>query len=83
MRFIETSREAILESKKGKALNKELKNDLLKFLDTGFQYAEVKDDEGHYNNNNDLRRAIQTCIQYNNLPIIVFMYSGRTYVERL
>ena len=57
--------------------------DLHDFLATGYQYAEVVDAEHFYNNNNDLRRAIQMCIETHNLPIFVFMYAGKTYVERI
>lgn len=83
MKFIKATRETILDNAKRKSLNKELKNDLLEFLATGYEYAEVKDDEHRYNNNNDLRRAIQSCIEYNDLPIAVFMFQGITYVQRL
>lgn len=83
MRFIEVTKKQILEKKKKNTRNSWLKNDLLEFLATGYEYAEVKDDDGYYNNNNDLRRAIQSCIEYNDLPIAVFMYQGITYIQRL
>ena len=83
MKFTETSREAILESKEKKPVNRELKNELQKFLSSGYEYARVDDTEGYYNNNNDLRRAIQNCIKTNDLPMVVFMFQGITYVERL
>jgi hypothetical protein len=83
MIFTETTKEEILEGKEKKVYNRELKNDLLEFLATGYQYARVDDNEGCYNNNNDLRRAIQSCIKLNALPMVVFMFQGITYVERL
>lgn len=83
MRFIEVTKEQILEEKGRNAYNRELKLDLLEFLATGYEYAEVRDDQHHYNNNNDLRRVIQGCIEYNDLPITVFMHKGVTYVQRL
>lgn len=83
MKFTEVTKESILEGRERKQHNKELKNDLMEFLATGFQYARVDDTEGYYNNNNDLRRAIQSCIKSNELPMVVFMFQGITYVERL
>lgn len=83
MNFTEVTREQISERRYSKAPNKELKEELNKFISLGYQYARVDDTEGHYNNNNDLRRAIQTCIIKNDLPIAVFMYKGITYLERL
>ena len=83
MRFEETTKEEILSGKEERTYNRELKNDLLEFLATGYQYAKVIDTDGHYNNNNDLRRVIQGCIEYNDLPIMVFMHKGVTYVQRL
>lgn len=80
MTFTEITKENIVKkNKKGK--NKELKEELEKFIATGYQYAVVHDD--FYNNNNDLRRAIQGCIEYHDMPIAVFMHDGITYVERL
>lgn len=81
MKFTKTTKEAILEKNEKKIYNREIKQDLLEFLATGYEYAQVEDD--HYNNNNDLRRAIQSCIEYNDLPIAVFMHQGITYVQRL
>lgn len=81
MKFTKTTKEAILKKNEKRTYNYWLKNDLLEFLATGYEYAQVEDD--HYNNNNDLRRAIQSCIEYNDLPIAVFMYRGITYVQRL
>ncbi len=82
MKFTETTQEEIFATA-NKRPYKNLKDDLDKFLATGYRYAKVEDTEGHYNNNNDLRRAIQACINLNNLPIVVFMYKGLTYVENL
>lgn len=83
MKFIETTREHIISNAVNKKSHKDLKDKLMQFLETGYQYAEVIDDEGRYNNNNDLRRAIQYCIKMNDLPIVVFMYKGVTYIEKL
>jgi hypothetical protein len=80
MKFIEVTKNDIVKKKK-KRRNEDLKAELENFLKTGYQYAKVKDN--YYNNNNDLRRAIQNCIEYHDMPIAVFMYSGITYVERL
>lgn len=55
-------------------------NALREFILSGKHMARVSDD--YYNNNNDLRRAIQQCIEDNHLPIHVFMKYGRTYIER-
>ena len=74
MKFVETTKEAILAVKARKEKNTKLKEELRKFLESGVDCALVIDEEGHYNNNNDLRRAIQTCINLNNLPLIVFMF---------
>ena len=80
MKFTEVTREDII-NKPRKAKSKETKENLEKFLSTGYQYAKVSDN--HYNNNNDLRRAIQSCIENYDLPIAIFMRDGITYVERL
>jgi hypothetical protein len=80
MKFIEVTKEDIIK-KNRKSKNKELREELEGFIAAGYQYAKVSD--RHYNNNNDLRRAIQSCIEYHDLPIAVFMYNGITYVERL
>ena len=80
MTFKEVKKDDII-NKPNKGKNKKIKTDLEKFLKTGYQYAIVNDT--FYNNNNDLRRAIQSCIEYNDMPIAVFMYGGITYVERL
>ena len=82
MRFVETDPETIFGAN-NKTRNKEMKNNLSYFISTGYKYAEVIDNENHYNNNNDLRRAIQDCINRNNLPIRVFMWRGKTYIERI
>lgn len=81
MTFKEVKKDNIINKKKRKRKNEELKIELEKFLATGYQYAKVSDD--YYNNNNDLRRAIQSCAEYHDLPIAVFMHDGITYVERL
>lgn len=83
MKFVETTKESILAGKVRKEKNTKLEEELNKFLASKADCALVIDEEGHYNNNNDLRRAIQTCINLNNLPLIVFMFQGNTYVERL
>lgn len=80
MTFTEITKEDII-NKPNKGKNKKIKADLEKFLKTDYQYAIVHDN--FYNNNNDLRRAIQSCIEYHDLPIAVFMHDGITYVERL
>lgn len=53
---------------------------LLKFMDSGYTFCRVEDD--YYNNNNDLRRAIQSVIEVKNMPIHVFMKAGNTYIEK-
>ena len=80
MTFTAVTKEDII-NKPRKGKNTEITENLEKFLSTGYQYAKVSDD--YYNNNNDLRRAIQGCIEYHDMPIAVFMYGGITYVERL
>lgn len=80
MTFKEVKKEDI-KNKPNKGKNKKIKDDLEKFLKTSYQYAIVNDT--FYNNNNDLRRAIQNCIECHDLPIAVFMHNGITYVERL
>lgn len=83
MKFTEVTKDQIKEGrvKKEKRKQNELKNDLIEFLGTKYEYAIVEDD--YYNNNNDLRRAIQHCVETNDLPIAVFMKNGITYIERL
>ena len=53
---------------------------LLEFMNSNYTFCRVEDP--HYNNNNDLRRAIQSVIDTKNLPIHVFMKHGDTYVEK-
>lgn len=57
-----------------------LVNELEEFIKSSKEIARVEDNR--YNNNNDLRRAIQYCIEANNLPLHVFMKYGKTYIER-
>lgn len=53
---------------------------LLEFMDSDYTFCRVEDP--HYNNNNDLRRAIQSVIDIKNMPIHVFMKHGNTFVEK-
>lgn len=59
---------------------KSLLKKLEAFINSGEQIVRVEDDR--FNNNNDLRRSIQHCIENNGLPIHVFMKYGKTYIER-
>lgn len=54
--------------------------DLKWFIKSPNTFCRVEDP--YYNNNNDLRRAIQSVIECNDLPIHVFMKHGNTYIEK-
>lgn len=81
MTFTKITKDQIGNNQREKHERTNLKNDLTNFLKSRCKYAEVEDN--HYNNNNDLRRAIQYCIESNDLPIAVFMKNGITYIENL
>lgn len=81
MTFTKVTKDQIKDNKRNKRGRHNLYNDLMDFLRSRYKYAKVEDD--YFNNNNDLRRAIQYCIEFNNLPIAVFMKNGITYIERL
>lgn len=81
MTFTKVTKEEIKNSKRERRYRTDLRYDLVDFLKSGYKYAKVEDD--YYNNNNDLRRAIQHYIEAHNLPIAVFMKNGITYIERL
>lgn len=81
MIFTKVTKDEIRNNKRNKRGKNYLYDDLVRFIKSKYKYAVVEDD--YYNNNNDLRRAIQTCIENHDLPIAVFMKNGITYVERL
>lgn len=81
MTFTEVTKDQIRNNKRERGEQTNLRNDLIDFLKSGYKYAAVEDD--YYNNNNDLRHAIQHYIEAYNLPIAVFMKNGITYIERL
>lgn len=81
MTFTKVTKKEIGENQKNRYKQHNLYKDLLRFLKSRYKYARVED--SYYNNNNDLRRAIQYCIEFNNMPITVFMKDGITYIERL
>ena len=81
MTFTKVTKDQIRDNKRNKRERHNLYNDLMDFLRSRYKYAKVEDD--YCNNNNDLRRAIQYCIECNDLPIAVFMKNGITYIERL
>lgn len=81
MTFTKVTKKEIGENQKNRYKQHNLHEDLLRFLKSKYKYARVED--SYYNNNNDLRRAIQYCIEFNNMPIAVFMKDGITYIERL
>lgn len=81
MTFTKITKDQIKNNQKEKHKQTDLKNDLTDFLKSRYKYAKVED--SYYNNNNDLRRAIQYCIELNNMPIVVFMKNGITYIESL
>lgn len=81
MTFTKVTKDQIKNNQRSKRRRHDLYDDLMSFLKSKYKYAEVRDD--YYNNNNDLRRAIQYCIELNDLPIAVFMRNGITYIERL
>lgn len=81
MTFTKVTKDQIKNNHGGKRRRHDLYDDLMRFLKSKYKYAEVRDD--YYNNNNDLRRAIQHYIEFNDLPIAVFMKNGITYIERL
>lgn len=81
MIFTKVTKDQIKNNRKERRKEHDLYRDLINFLKSGYQYAEANDD--YYNNNNDLRRAIQQRIELHNLPIAVFMKNGITYIERL
>lgn len=82
MKFTQVTLETIRKmDEKERRERGSVKQALLEFIASGYDYAKVEDE--WYNNNNDLRRAIQSCIEINELPLMVFMRNGITYVGRL
>lgn len=81
MIFTRVTKDQIKNNRKERRKEHDLYKDLINFLKSRYKYAEVEDD--YYNNNNDLRRAIQHYIESHDLPIAVFMKNGITYIERL
>lgn len=82
MKFTEVTLEDIRKmDEKERRERGSVKQALLEFIASGYDYAKAEDE--WYNNNNDLRRAIQSCIEINELPLMVFMRNGITYVGRL
>lgn len=79
MKFYPVTKKDLIHTSKNSHCS-ELYTDLLKFINSNDQLCRVEDD--YYNNNNDLRRAIQSVIEVKNLPIHVFMKSGMTYIEK-
>lgn len=59
-----------------------VKSDLIQFINSDKELARVEDEANFYNNNNDLRRAIQYCIEHYNMPIHVFMKYEKVYVQK-
>lgn len=53
-----------------------------KFIKTGFVCARIVDDEFKFNNNNDLRRALQNVVDLKEMNLKVFMLNGSVYLRR-
>lgn len=64
--------------------NKNVDSLLTLFLHNNSECMEVIDDENFYNNNNDLRRALQHRIKKSNFDkkIEAFMINGKVYLRR-
>ena len=63
--------------------NRNLKNFIEKFLESGIYCVEVNDDEKLYNNNNDLRNVLSKCIKREQFDAKAFMLNGKVYLRRI
>ena len=54
------------------------------FLNTGYECAMVIDDEGHYNNYNDLNSTMINYLRNQKVNNVkVFMFNGNVYLRRV
>lgn len=72
------------ELNRKKNRNREKTEEFVKsFLSSNEYLVKVIDDCGDFNNNNDMRRTIQSCIERNGYNLKVFMSSGVVFLRRM
>lgn len=85
--MIKFTKSNVTDKHKTSKYSKLLLNDLYYLLsladDEDAYLIEYSNNAPRYNNNNDLRRAVQEAIRNNSLPLKVFMINGYVYVRRI